>query len=300
MVELSRDGKRVYLTNSLYASWDAQFYPEGIDGWLVKLDAGEDGSLTLDPDVFVEFSGERPHQVRLGGGDASSGLVLLPGRLRWTTSGPGSCSGCSGAYHGLNPAMGWLFAVALGMQERDRRAVLRALPAIAIGHEASILVVAVLVLGLGLITDPSALHLGAGVALIAFGLFRFVKPRAHFRWVMRGNVERRELAWWSFLMSTAHGAGLMVAPVLIGAGAATARRRATTRSRPAQRRGLSIPGSALGIALHVAAMMAVMGVVALLVYEHARRGGAASKAWINLDGVWAAAFVLAGVLTLFT
>ena len=54
---VSRDGKRVYLTNSLYASWDAQFYPDGIDGWLVKLDAGEDGSLTLDPDLFVEFSG---------------------------------------------------------------------------------------------------------------------------------------------------------------------------------------------------------------------------------------------------
>ena len=67
-----RDGKRVYLTNSLYASWDAQFYPEGIDGWLVKLDAGEDGSLTLDPDLFVAFSGERPHQVRLAGGDASA------------------------------------------------------------------------------------------------------------------------------------------------------------------------------------------------------------------------------------
>jgi methanethiol oxidase len=72
MVEVSRDGRRVFLTNSLYASWDAQFYPEGIDGWLTKLDAPEGGGLELDPDVFVEFSGERPHQVRLQGGDASS------------------------------------------------------------------------------------------------------------------------------------------------------------------------------------------------------------------------------------
>jgi selenium-binding protein 1 len=72
MVETSRDGRRVYLTNSLYASWDAQFYPAGIDGWFAKLDAGEDGSLTIDPDVYLEFSGERPHQVRLSGGDASS------------------------------------------------------------------------------------------------------------------------------------------------------------------------------------------------------------------------------------
>jgi methanethiol oxidase len=78
MVEVSRDGRRVYLTNSLYAAWDAQFYPEGIDGWLVKLDAGEDGSLTLDPDLFVPFSGERPHQVRLQGGDASSDSYCFP------------------------------------------------------------------------------------------------------------------------------------------------------------------------------------------------------------------------------
>ena len=208
--------------------------------------------------------------------------------------------GLLGAYHGLNPAMGWLFAVALGMQERDRRAVSRALPAIAIGHEASILVIAVLVLGLGLITDPSALHLGAGVALIAFGLFRFVRPRAHFRWVMRGNVRRRELGWWSFLMSTAHGAGLMVAPVLIGAGAATDASASSDHAIAAVREdGLSLAGSALGITLHVAAMLAVMAVVALLVYDHVGVN-VLKRSWINLDAVWAGAFVVAGVLTLFT
>ena len=84
MVETSRDGRRVYLTNSLYAAWDAQFYPDGIDGWFVKLDAGEDGSLTVDPDVFAEFSGERPHQVRLERRRRVLGLVLLPERLTWT------------------------------------------------------------------------------------------------------------------------------------------------------------------------------------------------------------------------
>jgi selenium-binding protein 1 len=78
MVETSRDGRRVYLTNSLYASWDAQFYPRGIDGWFAKLDAGEDGSLTIDPDVYLEFHGERPHQVRLAGGDASSDSYCFP------------------------------------------------------------------------------------------------------------------------------------------------------------------------------------------------------------------------------
>jgi selenium-binding protein 1 len=76
MVEVSRDGKRVYLTNSLYASWDVQFYPEGINGWMVKLNSGED--FALDPDFFVPFEGERPHQVRLAGGDASSDSYCFP------------------------------------------------------------------------------------------------------------------------------------------------------------------------------------------------------------------------------
>ena len=135
MVEVSRDGRRVYLTNSLYARWDAQFYPEGIDGWLVKLDAGEDGSLSVDPDLFVEFDGRaaapgaprRRRRVARTRYCFPNGLAVEP----LAAAHPGVL----GAYHGLNPAMGWLFAVALGMQEGDRRAVLRALPPIAIGHE---------------------------------------------------------------------------------------------------------------------------------------------------------------------
>src|SRR6201989_1785515 len=96
--------------------------------------------------------------------------------------------GLLGPYHGINPAMGWLFAVALGMQERSRKAVLRSLLPIAIGHECSILLVAALVLGLGLLTDTTVLHVGAGLSLIAFGVFRFIKPHAHFRWTkMRVN-----------------------------------------------------------------------------------------------------------------
>ena len=72
MVEISRDGRRVYLTNSLYSPWDAQFYPDGIQGWMVKLDASPDGGAALDPRFFVETGRLRPHQVRLQGGDASS------------------------------------------------------------------------------------------------------------------------------------------------------------------------------------------------------------------------------------
>jgi hypothetical protein len=200
-----------------------------------------------------------------------------------------------GAYHGLNPAMGWLFAVSLGMQERSRRAVLRALGPIALGHELSIALVAALVLGLGLVADARVLHLVAAVALIAFGAFRFAKPRAHFRWT-KMRVNRSELTLWSFLMSSAHGAGLMVAPVLIGASAGGGREHDHALS-DMNLGALPIPESALAIALHVGAMLLVMGIVAVVVYE---KVGLAilRRAWVNSDQVWAGAFVLAGVVTL--
>jgi len=203
-----------------------------------------------------------------------------------------------GAYHGLNPAMGWLFAVSLGMQDRDRSSVTGALVPIAIGHELSIALVAALVIGLGVVTDTTALHLGAAVALIAFGIFRFAKPRAHFRWV-KGRVDRRELSVWSFLMSTAHGAGLMVAPVLIGSSQAQA---SSGHSHAVQEMGLgrlSIPETVLAVSVHVGAMLLVMGAVALLVYE--KLGvRVLRKAWVNSDHLWAASFVAAGVITLVT
>jgi selenium-binding protein 1 len=78
MVELSRDGRRIYFTNSLYASWDKQFYPDGIDGWMVKLDVSSSGEMKLDPNFFVDFGDLRSHQVRLEGGDASSDFYCYP------------------------------------------------------------------------------------------------------------------------------------------------------------------------------------------------------------------------------
>jgi hypothetical protein len=206
--------------------------------------------------------------------------------------------GLLGAYHGLNPAMGWLFAVSIGMQERSRRAVLRSLLPIALGHEASIVLVAVLVLGLGVLADTTVLHLAAGIALVTFGLFRFVKPRAHFRWT-KMRVNRRELSWWSFLMSTAHGAGLMVAPVLIGASAAGTAEASDHELNHVQMASQNIPLGGLALLMHVAMMVLVMGVIAVVVYE--KLGVAILRqAWINTEWVWAAAFVLAGLLTLFT
>jgi selenium-binding protein 1 len=78
MVEISRDGRRVYVTNSLYRAWDAQFYPEGIRGWAVKLDVEPAGGMQLDPNFFVDFGTERAHQIRLQGGDASSDSFCYP------------------------------------------------------------------------------------------------------------------------------------------------------------------------------------------------------------------------------
>ncbi len=197
-----------------------------------------------------------------------------------------------GAYHGINPAMGWLFAVALGLQEKKRSAVLKALPAIAIGHEASIAAVAgVLALAQVFAAADFLRPLGA-IGLVGFGLFKLAKPRAHPRWVgMR--VSSRDLVVWSFLMSSAHGAGLMLVPVLLGL--------------PASVDAPDIPGislSTLGqdvaaVTLHSAAMLIVMGVTALLVYD--RLGvNVLRKAWLNVDLVWSVAVIAAGVVTLIS
>ena len=204
-----------------------------------------------------------------------------------------------GVYHGVNPAMGWLFAVSRGMQERSRRAVLRSLVPIAIGHEMSIALVAALVVGLEVVTDSSTLRIVAAAVLFGFGIFRFVKPRAHFRWTSM-RVSDRELTLWSFLMSTAHGAGIMVAPVLIGLQGTVDRSGAKAHDQADL--GLlnaSLGVGAVGIALHVAAMLAVMGVVAIVVYE--RLGLKVLRtAWLNTDRLWAAAFVLAAFITLLS
>jgi hypothetical protein len=196
-----------------------------------------------------------------------------------------------GAYHGVNPAMGWLFAVSRGMQERSRRAVLRSLLPIAIGHEASIALVALLVIVLSTSADPFALRIGAAAVLIAFGTFRFVKPRAHFRWTSM-RVSDRELGVWSFLMSTAHGAGLMVAPVVLGLEASR-----HSHDDMAMLSSGPISITAVGVALHVAVMVVVMGAIAFVVYERVGLQ-VLRRAWLNTDHLWAASFVLAGIVTL--
>jgi hypothetical protein len=199
-----------------------------------------------------------------------------------------------GAYHGLNPGMGWLFAVVLGLQERRRSAVLRALPAIAVGHEASIAAVAALLLVAQVVTAAALLRPVGALALVLFGLFKLARPRAHPRWVGL-RVTPRDLVVWSFLMSSAHGAGLMLVPVVLGL--------------PVESEAPDLPGLSLNAALlvqevaavlvHTLAMLLVMGVVAVVVYE--RFGvGFLRRAWLNVDPLWAIALIAAGVATLFT
>ena len=204
-----------------------------------------------------------------------------------------------GAYHGLNPAMGWLFAVALGLQERRRGAVLQALPPIALGHATAVLV-AVLVVGVAQVVVPfDVLRYVCAGALILFGLYKLARRR-HPRWVgMR--VGFRDLTAWSFLMATAHGAGLMLVPVLLRLSSAA--QVQGTHAHGTHADHASMTGSATVLAdlavvgLHTLAMFAVMGVIAIVVYE--KLGVMILKrTWFNLDLLWAGALVGAGLITL--
>jgi hypothetical protein len=203
-----------------------------------------------------------------------------------------------GAYHGINPAMGWLFAVALGLQRRSRRSVLEALAPIAFGHEASVTLTVALVGGASLLVSPDVLRTVGAAALIAFGIFKLARPGAHPRWVGM-NVSFFDLIAWSFLMSTAHGAGLMLFPVLLGlpvpADPEAAVGTATSLSS-------FLPEFLIGaaaVAIHTLAMLVVMGSVSLVVYDKIGVG-ILRRAWVNLDKLWAGAVVTAGVVTLFT
>lgn len=196
-----------------------------------------------------------------------------------------------GAYHGANPGMGWLFAVARGMQERSRRALLLSLLPIAFGHEAAVLLVLVAVSLLEPFAGLRWLKLGAALVLVAFAAILLVRRRLHpTGFGMRMGPLR--LGWWSFLMSSAHGAGLMLAPLFLGI--------AATAPGPA----LPEIGGPLGLAalaatLHVVGLVLVMGGMALTVYE--RLGvSLLRRAWVNLDLIWSVALLGAGGIALFT
>jgi hypothetical protein len=197
-----------------------------------------------------------------------------------------------GAYHGLNPAMGWLFAVSLGFQEQRRAKVIEALLPIACGHLVSIALAVALIEGCQLAISPRPLQLLGGSALALFGAFRFFSSR-HFRWVgMR--VSRWDLLLWSFLMASAHGAGLMLFPVLINLPLCG---RGGTYASIAPGVSMLTHTAVAVVLIHTAAMLAVMGTVAILVYDYIGLG-ILRTAWINVDKLWAAALMGSGVIVL--
>ncbi len=206
-----------------------------------------------------------------------------------------------GAYHGLNPAMGWLFAVALGLQERRLGAVLRAFPPIALGHVLAVSA-AVLVVGVAQILVPlDALRYACAAVLILFGLHKLVRVK-HPRWVgMR--VGFRDLTAWSFLMASAHGAGLMLVPVLLKLSSPADPMQgmdghAEHAAHAAGPAGAAILADLAAVGLHTLAMFVVMGLVAIVVYEKFDVM-ILKSAWFNVDLLWAVALVAAGVITLF-
>jgi hypothetical protein len=196
-----------------------------------------------------------------------------------------------GMFHGVNPAMGWLFAVALGMHRASRAVVLVALLPIAAGHALAVAVVVGLVVALGVVVDQSFLRLAGGLALIGWAVYHQLYGRRHrLRVGMRTGAAG--LVLWSFLMASAHGAGLMLVPLLFPLQLA---------SGHGHDHGVT-SGSQLGVALtaisvHTLAMLLTTGAVAVLVYEwlgvaFLRRG------WINLDLVWMAGLVATGCFLL--
>ena len=198
-----------------------------------------------------------------------------------------------GAYHGLNPGMGWLFAVALGLQAQKGGAVARALPPMALGHALAIAVVVLAAVLLGAALPLATLRVVVGGVLIGLGAFWLVRHR-HPRWV-RMQVGFGDLTLWSFLVASAHGAGVMVVPVLLGSSQVhAAGHLAGHHHAPAA--GSAIAGL-LATGVHTAGYLAVSGLVAWVVY---RKLGLAllRKAWFNVDLLWAAALVVSGVITL--
>lgn len=181
-----------------------------------------------------------------------------------------------GAFHGINPAMGWLFAVALGMQERRRAAVWRALLPLGLGHALAVAAVILLALLLGAMLPMRLLKWMVAAVLIGLGIFYLAR-----HWHPRYGGMRvgfRQLTIWSFLMASAHGAGMMVLPFFLGGSASPLA-------------GLS------AIVLHTVGYLLVAALVAALVYE--KLGvGVIRKAWFNIDLIWAGALFATGLLTL--
>jgi hypothetical protein len=200
-----------------------------------------------------------------------------------------------GAYHGINPGMGWLFAVALGMQQGSARGVWRALPPIALGHAVAISVVLVTVGLVQVVVPPDALKLLIASTLTTLGIYRLWRHR-HPRFGGM-QVGFRDLTAWSFLMASAHGAGFMVVPFVMPI-PATLSAASHVHAGHVATAGTNVAAAdALAVAIHTLAYLTVMALAAWVVY---RKLGLSllRKAWFNLDWMWAAALVVTGLFVL--
>jgi hypothetical protein len=195
-----------------------------------------------------------------------------------------------GMFHCVNPAMGWLFAVALGLHRHSRRVVLLALAPMALGHALSIAVVSAAWMLLGVVADPRLVRLAAGVILLAWAIYHWRDGHRHrVRVGMRTGFAG--LTLWSFLMATAHGAGLMLVPALLPLWMPHPHGQAGHGPTLVGEGTLWIGIAAVGV--HTLAMLLVTGGVALVVYEWLglrvlRRG------WINFDVLWTLVLMATG------
>jgi hypothetical protein len=196
-----------------------------------------------------------------------------------------------GAFHGVNPGMGWLFAVALGMQERRRGAVIAALGPLGLGHALAVGAAITLAASAGAVLPASALRWAVAACLVVLGGQRLVR-HTHPRWASM-RVGFNGLTLWSFLMASAHGAGLMVVPIFLGMAHSSAPAHACHASMAASG---TMSAALLATALHAVGYVAVTAIVSVVVFE--KLGvGLLRKAWLNLDVMWAAALIGTGVLT---
>jgi hypothetical protein len=201
-----------------------------------------------------------------------------------------------GAYHGVNPAMGWLFAAALGMQKKSAFAVWEALVPIAVGHFLAIgLVVAAAVVA-GAILPLRYVKIAAACGLLAFGLQRLIR-KSHPRW---GGMQIgfRDLCIWSFLMASAHGAGFMLLPILLKM--STLHAPADTGVPAHHLHGSAFEGpwtAPTALLVHTLGYLLVTGLIALVVYEKVGLE-VLRKAWVNLDLIWAVALIVTAGFTL--
>ena len=204
-----------------------------------------------------------------------------------------------GAFHGINPGMGWLFAVALGMQQGSARGVWRALPPIALGHLASVAIVLLTAALLNLVIPLSILKGAIAVALILFGAYRLWRHR-HPRYGGM-QVGFRDLSIWSFLMASAHGAGFMLLPIVMKLSQTTSASAHGRHLAPCHDAATALTTPWMGataLGVHTASYFAVMALAAWVVYK--KLGLALLRtAWFNLDWLWAAALVVAGLVVFF-